>query len=440
MSITFWVVIILMLIVAIGLLIYPVLKQRKISVIAYKESNLSINDEKREELERDFAEGRIDQPSYKVAGEELDRELLIDIPGDGGVFDSNASDAIVKKQPALILLLAVIVPAMSTLLYFQLGMPVATDATFVASQQHQPDPASASIEDLTKQLIARIEGQGGSAQDWVMLARAHKYMGEYVQAEKAFVVAQQHDENNAELMLELAEMMAVNNNREFNAAARELVLKAYALEPGNANAQWFAGVAEFQANNYQPAIDLLLKLLPATRDDEDVLQSIIAMISRSRLELIAAGKDMPELEAMLGMSTTPESVATEISAAPEQLAAASETITSLNVTVNISDEIRQRFNANDVIFVYAKAKQGPKAPLAAQRITLAELPATIVLDDSMAMIEGMNMSAFEQLVISARVTKSGMAIAQSGDYIGSHEYANNKTKGAINVVIDTAVP
>ncbi len=451
MSITFWILIILMLLLAIALLAYPVLKQRKISSIAYRESNLSINHGKLEELELDLAEGRIDQPSYEAAQEELKRELLIDIPSDDGEVENKVADGIVKKQPALILILAIFVPAMSIMIYFQLGMPSATDAAFVASQQQPQQPAS--IEDLTKQLQARIERDGGTAQDWVMLARAHKHMGEYVQAEKAFVVARQHDRNNVALMLELAEMMAVNNNRMFDAQSRELVLKAYALEPENINALWFVGVAEYQANNYRPAIDHLLALLPVVRDDEEMIQSIIAMISRSRLELIAAGEDMPELETILGMTTTADaglgmtSEAVSIAEAettdqPELVA--STAMKSLNVTVNISDEVRNKFNANDAVFVYAKAKQGSGMPLAAQRITLAELPATVVLDDSMAMVEGMNISAFEQLVISARVTKSGTALAQSGDYIGRNEYlnnkTNNKTNSTINIIIDTVVP
>ena len=79
-------------------------------------------------------------------------------------------------------------------------------------------------------------------------------------------------------------------------------------------------------------------------------------------------------------------------------------------------------------------------PLAAQRMTLAELPATVLLDDTMAMVEGMNLSAFEQLVVSARVSTSGSAIAQSGDYIGSTDFKNQKTQASINIVIDTAVP
>jgi cytochrome c-type biogenesis protein CcmH len=102
--------------------------------------------------------------------------------------------------------------------------------------------------------------------------------------------------------------------------------------------------------------------------------------------------------------------------------------------------VRQKFDASDAIFVYAKAKQGPRMPLAVQRMTLSALPATVVLDDSMAMVDGMNLSAFDQLVVSARVTKSGSAISQSGDFIGQVDVVDKSAETAINVVIDTAVP
>ncbi len=461
MNITFWILMILMLLLAIGLLVYPILKVRQSSTIAYKESNININDEKIKELDLDLKEGRIDQLFYKAAREELDRELLIDIPAESrenaGLHYAGAA----KRQPTLALIITIFIPTLVLLLYLQLGMHSASDEDFIASQKRPQQSASiegstkqsTSMEQLTQQLSARIEKNGGSVQDWTMLARAHKYLGQYGLAEKSFVVALQQDENNAQLMLELAEVMSLSNNRQFSAASRDLVLKAYALEPNNANVLWFSGVAEYQFGNYRQAIDRLTALLPMARNEEEVVKSATAMIANSRQQLIAAGEKMPELEEMLGVSTLADAgmtkavpvvksaTATQTSVAPVASATATTgSITSLSVTVNVSDEVRKKFNANDVIFVYAKAKQGPRMPLAAQRMTLAELPATVVLDDSMAMMEGMNLSAFEQLVVSARASKSGSAIAQSGDYIGSRDFENNKTQASINIVIDTAVP
>ncbi len=435
MSMTFWILIALMLLIAIVLLVYPVLKPRKVVTVAYDESNLSINDGKIKELERDVAEGRINQAAYEEAREELGRELLRDIPGDSNDDEFEASSGVIKKQPVLVVILAVLVPLISTMLYFQLGMPAATDAEFIASQQQPQQPAS--IEDLTNQLEARIEQTGGSIEDWTMLARAHKYMGDHAQAEKAFTVALEKDQNNAQLMLELAEMMALNNERMFNAEARELVLKAYALEPKDPNALWFIGVSEYQAGNFRPAIDHLLALLPTAGDDENMLKSIISMISRSHTHLVNAGEDVPDFETMLSMSAVAE---TNMGSAVPAAVTTDVTSASVNVTISIGDEIKNKFNANDAVFIYAKAKQGPRMPLAAHRITLAELPTTVVLDDSMAMVDGLNISSFQQLVISARVTKSGTALAQSGDYIGSQNFTNKNASALVNIVIDTVVP
>jgi cytochrome c-type biogenesis protein CcmH len=456
MNITFWILTILMLLVAIGLLVYPILRVRQSSAIAYKESNLNINDEKIKELDLDLKDGRIDQLFYKAAREELDRELLIDIPAESRETAALHYTGAAKRHPALALVITIFVPALVLLLYLQLGMHSASDEAFVASQKRSQQSASnnastkqpASMEQLTKQLEARIEQNGGSVQDWTMLARAHKYLGQYGLAEKSFAVALQQDENNAQLMLELAEMMALNNGRQFTAPSRELVRKAYALEPSNANVLWFSGVAEYQFGNYRQAIERLVALLPIAGGEEDVVKSATAMISKSREQLIAAGEEMPELEVLLGVTSTTEAVPVvrPATARPATVApaasstATSSSITSLSVAVDVSDEVRNKFNANDVVFIYAKAKQGPRMPLAAQRMTLAELPTTVLLDDSMAMVAGMNLSAFEQLVISARVSKSGAAIAQSGDYIGSTDFENQKTQASINIVIDTAVP
>ena len=446
MNITFWVLMILMLLIAIGLIVYPLLKARQYSSLAYKDSNLKINDEKISELDLDLKEGRIDQHYYKAAREELDRELLIDIPAESKETAAEHYINAARRHPALALTISIFVPMLALLLYLDLGMHNASEESFIAGQQQAE--VQPSIEEMTRQLEAKIEKDGGSVQEWIMLGRSHKYLGDNEQAANAFGVALEQDADNAQLMLERAEVLALSNNRVFGDDARVLVLKAYALEPDNANTLWFAGVAEFQYGNHHKAIDHLTKLLPIAGGEEDVMKSIVAIVAQSRQALIAAGEDMPELEQILGVeglmanasaNAAKQAVAAEVAAAPVS-ASAETSATRLQVSVDVSDLVRQKFDANDIVFVYAKAKQGPRMPLAAERLTLAALPATIVLDDSMAMVEGMNLSAFEELVISARVTKTGSAIAQSGDYIGQINVKDKKSDTAISIVIDTVVP
>jgi len=443
MNITFWVLMILMLLTAIGLLVYPLLKARQYSSLAYKDSNLKINDEKIKELDVDLKEGRIDQHYYKAAREELDRELLIDIPAESKETAAEHYANAAKRHPALALTISVFVPMLALLLYLDLGMHSASDESFVVGQQQAEEQPS--VEEMTRQLEAKIEKDGGTVQEWIMLGRSHKYLGDSEQAANAFAVALEQDANNAQLMLELAEVLALNNNRVFTDDARALVLKAYALEPDNANTLWFVGVAEFQYENHHEAIAHLTKLLPLAGGEEDVMKSIIAIVAQSRQALIAAGEEMPELEQILGlegMMAQAKAAEAEVAMKPAStdVSAAGSPGVSLQVSVDVSDQVRQKFDANDIVFVYAKAKQGPRMPLAAERITLAALPATIVLDDSMAMVEGMNLSAFDELVISARVTKTGSAIAQSGDFIGQIDVKGKKADTKLNIVIDTVVP
>lgn len=440
----FWVLMIVMLLLAIVLLVYPLLKTRKGSAIAYKESNLKINEDKIRELDLDLQEGRIDQAFYKVAREELDRELLIDIPAESQQNAAMHYTSAARRHPAVAIMISIFVPMLALLLYLDLGMHSASEESFAAtSQQQQQQPAQQpSVEEMARKLEAHIAENGGTVQEWTMLGRAHKYLGEYDLAAKAFTVALEKDVNNAQLMLESAEMLALNNNRVFTPEARELVLKAYKLEPDNANVLWFAGVAEYQQGNYNQAINHLTQLLPLARSEEDVVKSIISIVAKSREQLIAAGEEMPELEELLGVKemANAEAAAAVKPATASSAAPASTANTSLNVAVDVSAEVREKFAADDMVFIYAKAKQGPRMPLAVQRMTLAALPASIVLDDSMAMVAGMNLSAFSELVVSARVTKSGSAIAQTGDYIGQVEVNNKSSNKTLNIIIDTVVP
>ncbi len=446
MNIMFWAILIVMLLVAIALLVFPLLKVRNKSALAYKESNLKINDEKISELDLDLAEGRIDQAFYKSARQELDRELLIDIPEENQQTAAEHYTKVAKRHPAWALLITVFVPMLALLLYLELGMHGASEESFLAEQDSQPVHQQQSVEEMAQKLEKHIEQNGGTVEEWIMLARAHKYLGEHELAAKAFGVALEKDKNNAQLMLESAEMMALDNNRVFNTEARNLVLAAYKLEPDNANVLWFIGVAEFQEGNHQQAIDHLTKLLPLARGDKDVAKSVISIVAKAREKLIAEGKEMPELVDLLGVEAlaSEKSVVTTDTVAKDSSSADSSQIqaTRLQVTVDIEESIKQKFNADDVVFIYAKAKQGPRMPLAAQRLTLAALPITVILDDSMAMVDGINISAFDQLVVSARITKSGSAIAKSGDYIDQAELEvkNKGTVTKLNLVIDTMVP
>jgi cytochrome c-type biogenesis protein CcmH len=92
-----------------------------------------------------------------------------------------------------------------------------------------------------------------------------------------------------------------------------------------------------------------------------------------------------------------------------------------------------------VLFVFARAAQGPRAPLAIQRLSAASLPTSVLLDQSMGMIEGMNLGAFPEVVVGARVSASGNATPQAGDLEGLTDPVAVSV-GRARVVIDRILP
>jgi cytochrome c-type biogenesis protein CcmH len=427
MNILFWALMLLMLLVSVIIVIYPLLRVRRSTTIAYKDSNLGLYDDKLAELEADLGEGRIDHEQYQSARQEIDRELLHDIPEASRDTASIHYAAQLKRHPGLAVLISVFLPMVALLIYMQLGMHASTGMQQAAQQsqtQTQPQAATTpSVEEMTRQLAERIQQQGGSQEEWAMLGRAYKHLGQYVLSAEAFEEAVKLNPN-AQLMLEQSESIALANNQHFTPEATALVMRALEMEPDNVNVLWFAGVAEFQAGNYRNSIQHLSRLTAEAKQDPDIDRSIRLYIDKARNELIAAGEDVPATDEIMGASATPSVVSSGA---------------SLQVKVDVSDEVRSRFSPGDAVFIYAKATAGPRMPLAVQRLTLEQLPTTVTLDDSMAMMEGMNMSAFGSVVVSARVTTSGSAIAQAGDYIGQFEVEDVTDAEMVEISIDTQV-
>ncbi|GMR05017.1 MAG: hypothetical protein BMS9Abin23_0941 [Thermodesulfobacteriota bacterium] len=114
---------------------------------------------------------------------------------------------------------------------------------------------------------------------------------------------------------------------------------------------------------------------------------------------------------------------------------------SLQVTVDVSPELKGNTTPDQVVFIFAKALRGPRAPLAAIRAQVRDLPMTVTLDDSMAMAPVFKMSKFKDVKISARVSKSGGAMKRSGDLEGVIPHVKlEKHNKPVTVVIDHVVP
>jgi cytochrome c-type biogenesis protein CcmH len=111
---------------------------------------------------------------------------------------------------------------------------------------------------------------------------------------------------------------------------------------------------------------------------------------------------------------------------------------TLKVAVSLSPAVAKQAAPDDVVYVFARAVSGPRMPLAIVRAQVKDLPTTIVLEDSQGMGSGMTLSSAPEVIVVARVSKSGMANAQNGDLEGMSAPVKKGTK-SISISIANVV-
>jgi cytochrome c-type biogenesis protein CcmH len=195
----------------------------------------------------------------------------------------------------------------------------------------------------------------------------------------------------------------------------ELVFKALAMEPNNTTGLWLGGMAKAQTGDFSAAMELWKKLeaqLPPGSEAQQEIQSLLAKLATQIPADAAQAESKP--------------------AQPAKSA-------SIEVQVSLAPELQSSASPNDTVFIYAQSLSGPKMPLAIVRKQVSELPLTVNLTDAMAMMPNMKLSNFEQVKLLARVSKSGNAMQQPGDLIGTIEQVALTDKTPHKIVINGQV-
>lgn len=305
-----------------------------------------------------------------------------------------------------LLLVAVLLPATALLLYQLVGTPQALDqASLKAEAAASHGDRGPEMEQAIAALVSRLKDHADDVEGWALLGRAYQATHRPDDALAAFKHAHEQAPDNPDLAVEYAQALAFKEpDHRIQGEARILLDKALKADATNQRALWLLGISEYQAGHYDAAIARWNTLLPLLAADSDVAQSVKNQIAEAQ-----KARDGDSASA-------PDAAANSASAAP-----AAETVKQdvsaphLTVTVSLDPKLKDRLDPEATLFVYARAAKGPPMPLAIQRLKAGQLPLTTTLDDSMGMLPTMKLSMFPQIVVGARISKSGNAMAHSGD-------------------------
>lgn len=412
----FWLTAAAMIGVALLFVLPPILGSRRKDGLTRQELNLAIYRDQLSELEAEREDQNLSEAQYKRNRDDLERALLRDVDQQ----ETMGTSAPHKRRIAAIII-GLAVPATTVTIYGLIGSQESLREISVtaASSPREPQVESQvpSIDEVVEALVARLEKDPGNTQDWFMLGRAYVALGRLPEAKEAFEQAHSRAPNNPEIMIDYAELLARLNGNDLSGEPTALIQRTLALDPNSPKALWLAGIAAFQRGDNEEAVaswKRLHALEETSAEQRQVLERFIAQ---------AQGE---------GSTLAPSPPPTQAADTPAQLA--------LSVHVSLDPTLESQAQPTDTVFIFARAAEGPRMPLAIVRKQVRDLPVKVTLDDSMSMMPNMSLSSFPEVIVGARVSKSGNASPSSGDLQGHSGKIRTDASPDVRVLITDIVP
>lgn len=414
----FWTLAGLMTAVALAFVLVPLLRARPPAGPSAMEANLEALRGQRRELEADIAAGVV----AAEAREQVLDELLHRADAD---LAAAPPDVVPDRgKPWIAVAAAALgIPALAFGLYLAIGMPVAMDPRAASSTAGGETMDQKSVEDLVAKLAVKVRERPDDARGWSLLARSTAALGRFEESAKAYEHLATLLPDDAQVLADYADSLGMAQGQKLAGKPFELVKKALAIDPANKKALALAATASMELGRNAESIsywERLAAALPPGSDDEKEVQEVLGELRRKT-------------------GGAPSIAAAPKAAPPAKAAAAPAAGKSVSGVVTVAPEVASRIQAGDTLFVFARAEGGPRAPLAVLRGSAKELPLRFALDDSMAMSPQWSLSGASDVRIEARVSKSGNAMPQPGDVIGSSSVVKPGARD-VRIVLDKVLP
>ena len=380
----FWIAAGALLLVALAFLLVPILHGRRAQAEEDRTAlNVALYEERLAELVAQHGAGTLSHEQLEAGRADAARELLEDTEG-------NDTPRIARLGRSVPLIAAVLVPLVGYGLYMHWG---AIDKVQMARQfSEQPR----TVEEMTAHLEQAVQEQPDSAEAWYFLGRTYMNQERPGDAAKAFARVVEIAGRQPELLGQWAQALYFARDRQWSEQLQALTDEALQGDPQELTSLGLLGIAAYEETRYQDAVRFWERLVAALPEEDPSREAIRSGIERARQQISgvpAAGQAQADNDTAAGAT--------------------------LQIQVALDSKVGESVSPTDTVFVFARAVSGPPVPLAAKRLTVADLPATVTLSDADAMVPSLKISSVEQVMVMARVSRSGDAT--KGEWMGQSE-------------------
>ncbi|MDD2105446.1 MULTISPECIES: c-type cytochrome biogenesis protein CcmI [Pseudomonas] len=395
--IEFWLSAGLLLLAALSFLLIPILRGRGRQQEEDRTAlNVALYQERVAELAAQQAAGVLDEAQMAKGRDEAARELLADTEGAEAPRQGHLGKA-------LPLLAALLVPLLALGLYLHFGAADKVELT----QEFAEAPKS--MEEMTARLERVVQAQPDSAEAVYFLGRAYMAEQRPSDAARTFERAVALAGRQPELLGQWAQALYFAADKKWSPQLQALTDEALKADPNEVTSLGLRGIAAFEGERYQEAIDYWKRLLAQLPEGDTSRAALQGGIDRA---------------------------AERLGGSPGQ--AMAPVAARLKVRVELAAALKDKVKPDDTVFIFARASNGPPMPLAAKRVTVAQLPIEVELSDADAMMPQMKLSDFAEVQLVARVSRAGQPT--HGEWIGQGTPLPSATQAIQHLTIDSPDP
>ena len=362
-------------------LVYPFIRHDRTVVQDDADANLQIFRDQQAQLDSQLQQQEIKQPQYDQLLAEAKQLLLLNSQKPQ-VEETVVSVKVGRLLPVALLLL----PIFCLASYHYLGAAADEKILKMLEVNTQLSVDDPQAQFKQQELFSAIEKRAAQRPDniyyWILLAKRAVQQNDLSSAQYHYAQAIKASPEDSYLLAQYAEITFMLADSQFTDEVNRAIDKAFAIDSSNPTVLGLKGIQAFETEQWQLAITYWQEASRQMDQGSPTATALKAGIARAQKRL--------------GIE-------------PEQQL-------SPQVEISVSIDKAIQFDPNQTVFVALVATSGAPMPLAAKKLRAGDLPTTISLSNVDAVMEGYNLSSVDEVKAVARLSETGSATPQVGDW------------------------